>query len=105
MVSGPPPRTTLSLRGRGGGRGRGRDGAESSALEEPASEGVGFKLGAAIEFLSSKYQTAWDSEDKVVYKSKSPAWGANAPMLDSTSPEAFLKMLSSALAAYDSLKG
>ena len=33
MVSGPPPRTTLSLRGRGGGRGRGRGGRAFEAEE------------------------------------------------------------------------
>uniref|UniRef100_A0A6T8CRS9 Uncharacterized protein n=1 Tax=Prymnesium polylepis TaxID=72548 RepID=A0A6T8CRS9_9EUKA len=102
MVS--QPQRTLSLRGRGGGRGRGRgrDGIEPAALETPASSDGRFKLDAALEYLGEKYQKAADSQT-TVYKSKAPAWGGGStPMVEITSPDAFLKMLSSAAATFES---
>mmetsp|Transcript_4454 Transcript_4454/g.11088 ORF Transcript_4454/g.11088 Transcript_4454/m.11088 type:complete len:104 (-) Transcript_4454:207-518(-) len=90
----------LSLRGRGGGRGRGRgrEGTEPPPADERAAAEGAFKLDAAVEFLGLKYQKALDS-GAAVYRSNAPAWGANATMRESTSAEAFLKMLTSAVAA------
>ena len=110
MVSGGQPQRPLSLRGRGGGRGRGRgrDGTDSAAPEEPASSDGTFKVDEAVTFLSEKYGKAIEqlkAGDATQYTSQAPAWGAKSTMLEGTSPEAFLKMFSTALAAADSKKG
>ena len=111
MVSGgQPQRGPLNLRGRGGGRGRGRgrDGSDSAAPDEPASSDGTFKVDEAITFLSEKYGKAVEqlkAGEAAQYTSQTPAWGAKSTMLEGTSPEAFLKMFSTALAAAESKKG